>query len=107
MSEVPNENVEAPSDWTPEQLADSAAKAAKTNALFSNRIFIQPDGLHLRMTFGEQTGDNSIYHTSIVVPNSDALAYGQLIVRMAEAGIAQQAAFWRQQFAENGNENGE
>ena len=55
--------------------------------LFTNRIFIQPDGLHLRINLGEIVGGNAVYHTAIVVPNADALQFGELLVRMARESI--------------------
>lgn len=71
-------------------LADSLEKTKLLRAMFSNRIIIQPDGLHLRMTFGERVGSESLFHYSIVVPNSDALEFGRLITRMAETAIEAQ-----------------
>lgn len=89
-------------------LEDAAAKAKLIRALFSNRIFIQPDGLHLRMTFGERVGNESFYHASIVVPNGDALEFGRLIVLMAETAIANQTEVLKSVFsAQDSGDSGE
>lgn len=95
-----------PDDTPPEpivldhgDLEDAAAKAKLVRALFANRIFIQPDGLHLRMTFGERVGGESFYHASIVVPNADALEFGKLIVSMAETAIATQTEYMKSLFS--------
>lgn len=83
----------------PGDLEDAAQKAKQLRALFANRIFIQPDGLHLRMTFGERVGSESFYHASIVVPNADALEFGRLIVSMAETAITNQTEYLKTVFA--------
>lgn len=80
------------SDLDPERLADSEAKSKLLRAMFTNRIFVQPDGLHLRMTFGERVGTEDLFHTSIVVPNGDALMFGKLIVDMAEKSLNRMAS---------------
>lgn len=92
-------------DWELEaRLEDERWEAGeaskKLNALFANRIFVQPDGLHLRITFGERVGDEGVFHTSVVVPNADALEFGRLILQMAEASIENQVEFYRQAIAE-------
>jgi hypothetical protein len=82
----------ADDDW---EKWDAEDQSKKLHALFVNRVFVQQDGEHLRMSFGEKVGDDTIYHTSIVVPNADALAFGELIHRMARAGIDHQLAHYR------------
>lgn len=89
-------------------LADAAEKSKLSHGMFSNRIFIQPDGMHLRMTFGERIGLDSLFHSSIVVPNSDALEFGQLITKMAQAALDAHFEFMKKTVAEReGEESGE
>jgi len=84
--------------------ADAAAK--ELSAFFCNRIFIQPDGVHLRMTFGERIGDDSKYHFSIVVPNADAVEFGRLISEMAQAAVERQVEQMRAAFADQDSSGG-
>jgi hypothetical protein len=79
---------------------DAEDQSKKLHAMFCNRIFIQPDGLHLRITFGEKVGEESVYHSTIMVPNGDALAFGKLLVNMAQASLDNQIAFYRLALAE-------
>lgn len=74
-------------DW---EVFDAQEKAKKLQALFCNRAFVQPDGLHLRMSLGEWVGDETLYHTAVVIPHANALELGKLLVQMAEASINQQ-----------------
>lgn len=85
--------------WDEAELAVSAEKAKLLQALFANQLFVQPDGLHLRMSFGERVGGEAMFHTAFVVPNSDALSFGQLLVSMAESAINQQVDAMKQAFA--------
>lgn len=74
-------------DW---ELFDAQSKAKELRALFSNRVFVQPDGAHLRVSFGERVGDETLYHTAMVIPNREALELGDLLVSMATASLEQQ-----------------
>lgn len=56
----------------------------------------------MRITFGERVGEDSVYHTSIVVPNADAIEFGRLVLRMAEAGFENQMSFYRQAIEKDG-----
>jgi hypothetical protein len=91
-----NDDLEKPppyefSDATVDQLSLAEAKSKELRAFFSNRIYVQRDGLHLRMTFGERVGGDDLYHFSIVVPNGDAFMMGNLITEMAQASLVAQA----------------
>ena len=81
---------------TQEELDDAEEKSKALPGMFANRIFVSPDGMHLRISFGERIGTESIFHSTIVVPNMDAIEFGRLIMRMAEAGYETQKAFFRQ-----------
>jgi hypothetical protein len=85
--------------WDAAALAASVEKVRLLRALFANQIFVQPDGLHLRMSFGERVNGEALYHSSIVVPNSDALEFGQLIVRLAQEATDRQFEMMKQTFA--------
>ena len=85
--------------WNDDALAVAAEKVKALRALFANQIFIQPDGLHLRMSFGEMVGGDPLFHTAFVVPNGDALAFGQLMVSMAQKSIDQQVEAMKQAIA--------
>jgi hypothetical protein len=78
---------EEDADW---ELYDAQEKAKALRALFSNRVFVQPDGLHLRISFGERVGDETVYHTAMVIPHGEALEFGRLLMNMATASLEQQ-----------------
>jgi len=86
--------------WNQESLVSAAEKSKFLRALFTNQLFVQPDGQHLRMSFGERVEGEPLFHTCIVVPNSDALEFGQLLVKMAQAGLDQQMAAIKELFSE-------
>lgn len=65
-----------PNAVTPEDLA----AASKLVPLFANRVLVQPGETHLRISFGESAGG---LHSAIAVPIADALAFAQLIEKMA------------------------
>lgn len=88
-------------DWDQERLVNAAEKSKFLRALFTNQLFVQPDGKHLRMSFGERVEGDPLFHTCIVVPNSDALEFGQLLVAMAQSSIEQQLAAMKQMLAED------
>lgn len=69
-------------------LYDAQEKAKALKALFATRVYVEPDGEHLRVTMGERVGDENIYHTALVIPLESALEFGRLLVKMAEAGVA-------------------
>jgi hypothetical protein len=85
---------------------DDITKAKQLRALFCNKILIQPDGLHLRMTLGESVAGENLFHTSIVVPNGDAMEFGLLIAKMANEAIQRQAGTWVEPGAEDGQADG-
>lgn len=72
----------------PNVTMNDVLQARSIRALFSNRVYARSDGLHLRITFGESVDGEAMYHTSLVVPLGDALAFGQLITSLSETGIA-------------------
>lgn len=95
---------EAPIEEVNWDIIDAQDKAKALRALFSNRIFAQPDGLHLRLSFGEWVQDETVYHTAIVVPNEQALEMGKLLVSMATASIENQIAHYRHTLLQTGEQ---
>ena len=98
-SQPPKEETESPlppGTWDAQVLAEAAEQSKTLRALFVNQLFVQPDGRHLRLTFGERVQGEPIFHTSFVVPNSDALEFGELVVKMAQAALDQQMAEMKQ-----------
>ena len=89
-----------PGMWDQERLQNAAEKSKANRALFTNQLFVQPDGLHLRMSFGERVEGEPFFHTAFVVPNSDALEFGQLLVAMAQAALERNIADTRQALAD-------
>lgn len=87
-------------NWDQDRLADAAEKAKALRALFANQLYVQPDGQHLRLAIGERVSGEPIFHTALVVPNADALEFGELIVKMAQAGLDQQIAAMKQMLAD-------
>jgi hypothetical protein len=87
-------------NWDHDRLLNAAEKSKFLRALFTNQFFVQPDGQHLRMSFGERVDGEPLFHTCIVVPNSDALEFGQLLVAMAQNSIEHQLAAMKQMLAE-------
>ena len=85
--------------WDADALAAAGEKTKSLHALFANQLFVQPDGLHLRISLGERVGGEAQFHSSFVIPNGDALQFGQLLVSMAEAAINQQVEGVKQAFA--------
>lgn len=61
----------------------------KLRGLFANRIYVAPDGKHLRISFGERIGDEDVFHTSIVMPLEEAYQSGELLLRMATSHLEQ------------------
>ena len=70
-------------------LQDAQEKAKLLRPLFSNRLFVLPDGKHLRVSFGERVGDEDIFHTALVIPLEEAQQFADLIFRMSQAGLTQ------------------
>ena len=100
IEENPEQTKTSFGDWDHEKLLNAAEKSKLLRALFTNQLFVQPDGLHLRLNFGESVEGEPFFHTSLVVPNSDALVFGQLLVSMAQAGVEQQITAMKQLFSE-------
>jgi len=84
---------EEPDDWA---LWEALDQTKKLPTRFANRIFISPDGQHLRISFGEQIKDDAVYHTALIVPGGEALEMGRLLLRMAQANVDFQVAHLRQ-----------
>ena len=100
VEENPEQTKTSFGNWDQERLLNAAEQSKFLRALFTNQLFVQPDGLHLRLSFGERVEGEPLFHTCIVVPNSDALEFGQLLVSMAQAGVDQQLAVMKQMLAE-------
>lgn len=84
------QEAEAEREW---ELYEIREKTKALRALFSNRAFVDPDGKHLRISFGERVGDEDVYHTSVVIPLEEAYQLGDLLLRMSTAGLGQ---MWEQ-----------
>ena len=63
-------------------------------ALFANRAYVDPDGKHLRISFGERVGDEDAFHTTVVMPLEEAYELGDLLTRMSAAWLR---VMWQQQ----------
>lgn len=85
-------------DWA---LWDAEEQSRKIPAQHANRLYVKPIGDMLRMTFGEQVGDEIVYRTSFVVPIVTAYEMGDLLMRMANAGWDLQSKAWRQWVADH------
>ena len=95
-----NEDLPPIGEWDAQQLAEAGEKTKALRALFANQLFVQPDGRHLRLSFGERVLSEPLFHTAFVVPNSDALEFGHLLVRLAQFAIDQQMADMKQALAD-------
>lgn len=82
------------------ELFDAQEKSKALNPLFSNRIYAQPIGRNLRLSFGERIGEETVFHTSIVMPLEEALQTGDLLLRMANAGLSAQLQEFREIIAD-------
>jgi hypothetical protein len=82
-------------DW---EILDAQEKVKQLRALFATRIFVQPLGEQLRISFGDRVSDETVWHTSIVVPLAEALQYGELLTRMASESIDRQLDYYRTLF---------
>jgi hypothetical protein len=82
------------------ELYEAQEKTKQLRALFANRVYIQPDGKHLRISFGERVADEDLYHSAIVVPLEEALQIGELMTRMAVAGLTALHEQFRQVYSE-------
>jgi len=87
---IAQQEAEAEREW---ELFEIREKTKALRALFSNRAFVDPDGKHLRVSFGERVGDEDVYHTAVVIPLEEAYQLGDLLVRMSTAGLGQ---MWQQ-----------
>jgi hypothetical protein len=84
-------------DW---ELLDAQEKSKQLKPLFTNRIYAEPVGRNLRISFGERIGEETVFHSSIVMPLEEALQAGDLLFRMAHAGLAAQMDEYRKLIAE-------
>lgn len=59
-------------------------------ARFATRLYVTPEGQHIRIAFGERIDDETVYHTALVLPAGEALQMAQLLARIAGASVDQQ-----------------
>ena len=95
------EEVEQPAEEADWSLYEAEEQTGKIPAQYANRLFVKPDGNMLRLSFGEQAGDEVIYRTSFIVPAQTALEMGDLLTRMATANVDHQINAWRDWIAVN------
>ncbi|HET6940574.1 MAG TPA: hypothetical protein VFH89_00280 [Sphingomicrobium sp.] len=82
-------------------------KTKQLRGLFANRAYVDPDGKHLRISFGETVGDEDVYHSTVVMPLEEAYELGELLMRMSGAWLR---VMWEQQrdfLAQNPNPLGD
>ena len=89
---------QADRDW---EIYDAEHKVKQLHAYFSDRIFVQPNGRFLRISFGERVGDETIYHSAISVPVEEAMEFGSLLARMAHANWEAMLRYYRNVVAES------
>lgn len=72
-------------------LWEHSEAAKKLNALYANRIYVQPlpEGA-VRINFGETMDADPSYHTAIVATPHQALDFASVIFRIAQAMIEDQ-----------------
>lgn len=96
MSDTPKQDAQAtPEAGSSEQeeydhewdLLDAGDQTKKLPARFANRMFVSPEGQHLRIAFGEKIAEDNVYHTALVVPNGEALEMAKLLFNMAQTSV--------------------
>jgi len=74
-------------------LLEAQEKSKQLRPLYANRVYVEPFGKTLRISFGERIGGEQIFHTAVVMTFEDALETGDLITRLATANLG---AMWDQ-----------
>lgn len=82
--QMAHQDAEDRRQWEMEEIRD---KTKQLKGLFANRAYIDPDGKHLRISFGEHIGDEDVYHSAVVMPLEEAYELGELLTRMGAAGL--------------------
>lgn len=89
-------DAKAERDW---ELYDAQEKSKLLKPVFANRVYVEPMGRNLRISFGERIGTEAVFHSTIVMPLEEALETGDLLFRMANAGMGAQVEEFRQRIA--------
>ena len=95
---VAQQDAEDQRDW---EMYEIREKTKQLKGLFANRAYVDPDGKHLRISFGEKVGDEDLYHTAVVMPLEEAYELGELLIRMSHAGLQVMWSRQRQFLGEN------
>ncbi|HEX6374999.1 MAG TPA: hypothetical protein VFZ91_04695 [Allosphingosinicella sp.] len=69
------------------ELWDAQDQSKKLRATFATRLYVEPAGEHLRLSFGERISDETVYHTALVVPAETAIEMAQLIYRLGTGAV--------------------
>jgi hypothetical protein len=73
----------------PDEYWEQRDASKKNPGLYTNQIYVQHlgEGL-LRLSFGEVLDDEPRYHSALVLTAHNAYAFGELMMRMAQAAAA-------------------
>lgn len=69
------------------ELREAEARTRDLPARYANRLYAVPDGHNVRLVFGERIGDDTIFHTALIVSAGDGLLMARLIAEIAGATV--------------------